>query len=146
VCGGGFIATGLTKQTLKNNNLYLRLRVNEVDAVLVDGDEEDLWVIGFCRLLDLEEGGAERRPLEDDLQEVDLGVFMTHTRVTVEYSHDSLRKKNKQQQNYSFINETKKKIFKKNVCFTKRDNKIIHLKKQGVHFVNLVAVRGAFQS
>ena len=57
--------------------------MNERDALLVDGDEEQLWVVGVCGLLDLEECGSECGPPVDDLQEGDLGLLGPHAGVGV---------------------------------------------------------------
>ena len=53
----------------------------EADALLVDGDEEQLGVVGVSRLLHLEEGGAEGGPPVDHLEEGDLGLLRRHARV-----------------------------------------------------------------
>ncbi len=46
---------------------YLRLRMDKADALLVDGNEQQLRIVGIRRLLHLEEGGPEGRPPVDDL-------------------------------------------------------------------------------
>ena len=63
---------------------YLRLWMDEADSLLVDGHEQELGVVGIRRLLDLEEGRPKGGPPEDHLQECDLGILRTHTRVLVE--------------------------------------------------------------
>ena len=57
--------------------------MDEADPLLVDGDEEELGVVGVRGLLDLEEGRAEGRPPVDDLEEGDLGVLGAHAGVVV---------------------------------------------------------------
>ena len=69
---------------------YLSLGVDEADPLLVDGDEEQLWIGGVGDLLDLEEGGAEGGPAVDDLEEGDLGLIHRHPRVLVVRLHDLL--------------------------------------------------------
>ena len=56
-------------------NTDLGAGVDEIDAMLVDGNEENLGEARLCRLLHLKEGGPECWPLEDELQEGNLGVF-----------------------------------------------------------------------
>ena len=53
----------------------------EADALLVDGDEEELGEVWVGGLLDLEEGGSEGGPAVNDLQEGDLGVLRGEARV-----------------------------------------------------------------
>ena len=53
---------------------HLGLRVDEADTLLVDGHQEELWIVGVGGLLDLEEGRAEGGPPVDDLEEGNLGV------------------------------------------------------------------------
>ena len=48
---------------------HLGLRVDEADTLLVDGHQEELWVVGVGGLLDLEEGRPEGGPPVDDFQE-----------------------------------------------------------------------------
>lgn len=48
-------------------------------------------VIGSKRHLDLEEGGAKCRPLVDDFEEAEFGVFSSLSRVLVEQRHDGLK-------------------------------------------------------
>lgn len=60
----------------------------ERHALLVDGDEEVLGVVGVRRLLDLEEGRAEGGPAVDHLQERDLGFLGAHARVIVVVLND----------------------------------------------------------
>ncbi len=67
---------------------HLRLRMDETDALLVDGNEQQLRIIWICRLLHLEEGGPEGRPPVDDLQEGDLGLLGRHAGVLVVRLHN----------------------------------------------------------
>ena len=53
----------------------------EADPLLVDGDEEQLGIVGVSRLLHLEEGRAEGGPAVDHLEESDLGLLRRHARV-----------------------------------------------------------------
>jgi hypothetical protein len=67
---------------------HLRLRMDEADALLVDGNEQQLRIVGIRRLLHLEEGGPEGRPPVDDFQEGDLRLLGRHARVLVVRLHD----------------------------------------------------------
>jgi hypothetical protein len=62
--------------------------MNETDALLVDGNEQQLRIVGIRRLLHLEEGGPESRPPVDDLQEGDLRLLGRHAGVLVVRLHD----------------------------------------------------------
>ena len=53
----------------------------EADPLLVDGDEEQLGIVGVSRLLHLEEGRAEGGPAVDHLEESNLGLLWRHARV-----------------------------------------------------------------
>ena len=55
----------------------------EADPLLVDGDEEQLGIVGVSRLLHLEEGRAEGGPAVDHLEEGDLGFVRAHPGVFV---------------------------------------------------------------
>lgn len=48
-------------------------------------------IMGRKGHLDLEEGGTKRRPLVDDFEEAEFGVFSSLSRVLVEQRHDGLR-------------------------------------------------------
>jgi hypothetical protein len=67
--------------------LYLSLRMYEADALLIDGYEQKLRIVGVRRLLHLEEGGAKSGPPVDDLQEGDFGLLRGHARVLVVRLH-----------------------------------------------------------
>jgi hypothetical protein len=67
---------------------HLCLRMDEADALLVDGNEQQLRIIWIRRLLHLEEGGPEGRPPVDDLQECDLRLLGRHAGVLVVRLHD----------------------------------------------------------
>ena len=41
---------------------FLRLRMDEINAVLVDSYEQNLWIVGFRRLFDLKESRSKGRP------------------------------------------------------------------------------------
>ena len=62
----------------------------EADPLLVDGDEEQLGIVGVSRLLHLEEGRAEGGPAVDHLEEGDLGLVWAHARVLVVGAGDLL--------------------------------------------------------
>ena len=57
--------------------------MDEADALLVDGDQQELGVVGVGGLLDLEEGRAEGGPAVDDLEEGHLGLLGAEARVLV---------------------------------------------------------------
>lgn len=58
---------------------------------LITSQEGKNMVIGSKRYLDLEEGGAKRRPLVDDFEEAEFGVFSSLSCVLVEQRHDGLK-------------------------------------------------------
>ena len=57
--------------------------MDQADALLVDGDQEELGVVGVRRLLHLEEGRAEGRPAVDDFEEGHLGLLRAQARVLI---------------------------------------------------------------
>lgn len=63
--------------------------MDQTNSMFVDRDQQQLRVIWFCRLFHLKEGGPERRPPVDDLQESDFGIFRGHTSVLVVRGYDS---------------------------------------------------------
>ena len=64
--------------------------MNDVDALLVDGDYEVLGEARVRALAGLEEGGAVGGPAVDDLEEGDLGLVRAHARVLVVGAGDLL--------------------------------------------------------
>ena len=61
------------------NGRHLGDGMDKTDAALVNGNQQLFGEVGFGRLFHLEEGRAKRRPAIYDLQEVDLGIFGTHS-------------------------------------------------------------------
>jgi hypothetical protein len=53
--------------------------MDETDAVLVNGDEEVLGVVGLGGLFHFKKGGAKRWPPVDDLEERHFSVFRAQT-------------------------------------------------------------------
>lgn len=45
-----------------SNHTNLRLGVNQTDSMLVDGDQQDLWVVGLCGLLKTKRGSDQVFP------------------------------------------------------------------------------------
>ena len=64
--------------------------MNDVDALLVDGDYEVLGEARVGALAGLEEGGAVGGPAVDDLEESNLGLVWAHARVLVVGAGDLL--------------------------------------------------------
>ena len=58
--------------------------------MLVDGNEQHFREARLSRLLHLEEGRAKRGPLEDELEEGDLGILRCPAVVTVVVCDDYL--------------------------------------------------------
>ena len=57
--------------------------MDQADSLLVDGDQQELRVVGVRGLLDLEERRAEGGPAVDDLEEGHLGLLRAEAGVLV---------------------------------------------------------------